>query len=144
MRGIVLALMVAWGVGAPQCLLGVSPSPEQALPALSENEVIPILEKLNMPQAKVLAIRQSPVAGFWEVGVENGGRRFVIYVDPSRKYVTPGPFIDYASRRDITRERIDQLNRDRRVDVSRLSLSEALVIGKRDAPARVVVFTDPG
>jgi thiol:disulfide interchange protein DsbC len=133
-----------WAVGAPQSLLGASALPGQVSSPLAESEVAPILEKLNMPKAKVLAIRQSPVAGFWEVGVENGGRRFVIYVDPSRKYVTPGPFIDYASRRDITRERVDELNRDRRIDVSRLSLNEALVIGKRDAPVRVVIFTDPG
>jgi hypothetical protein len=97
-----------------------------------------------MPEAKVLSIRKSPVEGFWEVAVENNGRRFVIYVDSSKKYITPGPFIDYAERKDITRERVDELEKDRRIDVSRLSLDEALVMGKKEAPIRVVVFTDPG
>ena len=111
---------------------------------LSDKEMVPIFENINMPGAKVLSIRKSPVEGFWEVAVENNGKRFVIYVDSSKKYITPGPFIDYTARKDITRERVDELERDRRIDVSRLSLDEALVMGKKEAPIRVVVFTDPG
>lgn len=111
---------------------------------LSDKEMVPIFENINMPKAKVLSIRKGPVEGFWEVAVENNGKRFVIYVDSSKKYITPGPFIDYAERKDITRERIDELEKDRRIDVSRLSLDEALVMGKKEAPIRVVVFTDPG
>ena len=111
---------------------------------LAEADMAPILEKANMREAKVLAIQMSPVKGLWEVAVENKGQRFVIYVDFSKKYISAGPFIDYASRKDITRERIDQLNKGRRIDLSTLSLQNALVIGKADAPIRIVVFTDPG
>jgi thiol:disulfide interchange protein DsbC len=116
----------------------------KTLVGLSDKEMSPILEKINMPKAKVLAIRPSPVEGWWEVGVENNGRRFVIYVDSSKKYITPGPFIDYANQKDITRERIEELNKDRKIDVSRLPLGDALLLGQTGAPVRVVVFTDPG
>lgn len=111
---------------------------------LAEKDLAPILEKINLQGAKVLGIQMSPVKGLWEVAVENKNQRFVVYVDFSRKYVGPGPFIDYANRKDITRERIDQLNKDRKADLSRLSLQGALLVGKADAPIRVVVFTDPG
>ena len=92
----------------------------------------------------MLSIRNSPVNGLWEVAVENKGQRFVIYVDFSKRYVTGGSFIDYAIHKDITRERIDELNKDRRVDLSKVPLQDALVIGKADAQVKVVVFTDPG
>ncbi len=111
---------------------------------LSEKEALGILEKINMPAGKVLSIEMSPIKGLWEVDVENQGRRLVIYVDFAKKLITPGPFIDYAARVDVTRQRIDELNKDRTVSVEGLSLENALIIGKADAPARVIVFSDPG
>jgi hypothetical protein len=146
-RGIIFALLAACILAISVCqswsaeLAGVSRS---AAAGLSESEVVAILGNLNMPRAKVLAIRPSPVGGFWEVGVENNGQRFVIYVDSSKRYVTPGPFIDHASRKDVTRERIAELDKERRIDVSKLSLEHTLFLGKKDAPIKVIVFTDPG
>jgi len=118
--------------------------PDAGAPVLSEEDVISILKSFNMPQARVLSIRTSPIGGMWEVAIENKGQRFVVYVDYSKRYVTPGPFIDYANRRDITRERNDELNKDRRIDLTKVSLQDALIIGKADARLRIVVFTDPG
>ena len=146
-REVVYALVAACILIAPGCQCGFPKShgaSSKTPVSLSDKEMIPILEKIKMPKAKVLAIRPSPVEGLWEVGIENNGRRFVIYVDSSKRYVTPGPFIDYASQKDITRERIEELNKDRRIDVSRLPLGDALLLGKSDAPVRVVVFADPG
>lgn len=141
-RGFTYALVAA-------CILAVSGcqswSPvSRGAARLSESEVIAILGNVGMPKAKVLAIKPSPVEGFWEVGVENNSQRLVIYVDSSKRYVTAGPIIDHAGRKDITRERIAELNRERRIDVSGLSLEDALFVGNRDAAIRVIVFTDPG
>jgi thiol:disulfide interchange protein DsbC len=111
---------------------------------LNERDLVPMLEKVNLQGARILSIQMSPIKGLWEVAVENRNQRFVIYVDFSKKYIGPGPFIDYANKKDITRERIEQLNKDRKVDLSKLSLENALIVGKADAPVRVVVFTDPG
>jgi len=121
-----------------------SPQDSVRAPALSEEEMISILKNFNMPQARVLSIHASPIEGMWEVAIENKGQRFVVYVDSSKRYVTPGPFIDYANRKDITRERNDELNKDRTIDLSKISLQDALIIGKADGRIRIVVFTDPG
>ena len=110
---------------------------------LSEKEMAGILEKINMPAGKVLSIEMSPIKGLWEVDIENKGRRLIVYVDFAKKFVTPGPFFDYAARKDITREKAEALNKGRTVSVQGLSLQDALIIGKADAPARVVVFSDP-
>ena len=97
-----------------------------------------------MPEARVLLSATVPSTGCGRSAVENKGQRFVIYVDSSKRYVTPGPFIDYAIHKDITRERVDELNKGRRVDLSKVQLQDALIIGKADAQLKVVVFTDPG
>ena len=111
---------------------------------LSEKEMTGILGKINMPAGKVLSIEMSPIKGLWEADIENQqGRRFVVYVDFTKKFVTPGPFIDYTAKKDVTREKAEALNKDRKVGVEGLSLQNALIIGKADAPARVIVFSDP-
>ena len=111
---------------------------------LTEKDMAPIFEKINVTGAKVLGIRMSPVKGLWEVAVESNGQRFLVYVDIAKKYISPGPFFDYANKKDITGERISELNKDRKVKLEGLSLDHALVVGKVDAPIKVVVFTDPG
>ncbi len=111
---------------------------------LEEKEMAPIFEKLNLQGARVLKIQPSQIKGLFEVALENKGRRSVLYVDFSKKYVTAGPLLDYANRRDLTRARVEELNKDRKVDLSKLSLDNALVVGHAGAPIRVVVFTDPG
>jgi thiol:disulfide interchange protein DsbC len=112
--------------------------------SFAEGDAKIILEKLNIGGAKVLGIQMSPIKGLWEVAVENRGQRFVIYVDFAKKLVSPGPFIDYAARIDITRDRIEDLNKDKKIDIGKVSLDSALLVGKADAPIKVVVFTDPG
>ncbi len=107
---------------------------------LSEKEMAGILEKGNVPVGKVVSIGMSPIKGLWEVVVENKGRRFIVYMDFAKRYISPGPFIDYAARIDITKEKTESLNK---IGVQGLSLERALIIGKADAPARVIVFSDP-
>ncbi len=111
--------------------------------SLTEKDMNPILDKIRMPEAKVLSIQAAPVKGMWEVAVENKGKRFLIYVDFAKKFVSPGPFIDYAAGKDVTRERAEEINRSKKVDTRSLPLDNALVVGKADAPVRVIVFTDP-
>ena len=111
---------------------------------LSEKEMAPILAKVNLAAAKVIDIRMSPIEGLWEVAIENKGHTIVVYVDFAKRFITPGPLIDYANLRDMTKERVDALKRDRRVSVEGLSLRDALVLGKAEAPIRLIVFTDPG
>jgi len=110
---------------------------------LSEQEMVPILGKIRAPDARVLDIRPAPVKGFWEVALERRGQRFVVYVDFSKKFASPGPLIEFATGKDRTRERMAELNDARRIDISKLTVKDALVVGKEAAPKRVFVFLDP-
>lgn len=111
--------------------------------ALTEEDARGILDNLRLKDAKLLKVQSSPIQGLWEMAVENRGGRFLIYVDCSKKYVMPGPIIERQTGIDRTRQRVDELNREKRVDLSVLGLDESLVMGDQNAPFKIIVFLDP-
>jgi thiol:disulfide interchange protein DsbC len=86
----------------------------------------------------------SPVRGLWEVSIDDKGQRGVLYIDFSKKYILSGSIIDVGQRIDVTQKRLDKLQRDRRVDVSKIPLHDAIIMGNPDAAKKVIMFTDPG
>ena len=110
---------------------------------LAEKELVPILSKIGVADAKVLDMRMSPIKGLWEVALERRGQRFLLYLDFSKQFVAQGRIIEYKAGVDRSRERLAQLNEAKRVDVNRIPLQEALVVGKENAPRKVIVFLDP-
>jgi thiol:disulfide interchange protein DsbC len=110
---------------------------------LDRNEVVSILQKLRAPEAKILEIKMSPVKGLWQVSAENRGKFIVLYVDFSKNYLMAGTLFDYRTGVDLTLKKITELEQARRIDTSGLSLEEALVIGKKTASTKVIVFSDP-
>ncbi|MDP2151609.1 MAG: disulfide isomerase DsbC N-terminal domain-containing protein [Parvibaculum sp.] len=106
---------------------------------LSKDDASGILKELN-PAIEVLEVRQSPVRGLWEVTFKMQGRAGLVYVDFSKEKVIQGQILNVKIKKDLTTERLQELNK---VDVSKIPLNEALVMGKKDAKYKVVVFTDP-
>lgn len=111
--------------------------------ALNKTEVGEILKKLKVSDAKVRDIKMSPVKGLWEVSVDNQGKNGLVYVDFSKKYVVQGPIVEVATGVDKTREQYQVMQDRKKIDVSQISLKNALVLGDRKAKKRVIVFTDP-
>lgn len=90
---------------------------------------------------RVVEVSESEVKGFWTVDVEGaGGRKGVLYVDYSKKYLLSGALVDVATKANLTQEHMINSNR---VDFSKIPLGDAVVIGKPEAPNKVVIFDDP-
>jgi thiol:disulfide interchange protein DsbC len=106
---------------------------------LSNNEARDLLKDI-LPDVKIFEIRLSPSKGFWEVFLESGGKKGLIYVDFSKKYLMMGSMISIKERKNLTQERFSELNK---VDVSQIPLDDALVLGDPKARIRVIVFHDP-
>jgi thiol:disulfide interchange protein DsbC len=106
---------------------------------LSHDEAAHLLRDLY-PSIKIIGLRVSPSKGFWEIFLESGGRRGLIYVDFSKKYLISGRMLSIKERRDLTQESADELIR---ADVSQIPLDDALVMGDQKARIRVIVFHDP-
>lgn len=83
---------------------------------------------------KIHRVDLAEMPGVWLVEVENKGERFPLYVDFSKKFVVAG---------NIYRLPGQQADQTRRIDISRIPLGDALVLGSPMAEHRVIVFTDP-
>jgi thiol:disulfide interchange protein DsbC len=105
--------------------------------SLDQKEAVKILDGLV---DKVNKVEFAEVPGMWLVEVEKGSNKLPVYIDFSKKYVLSGSVIRLADKGDLTQERHARMNR---VDVSRIPLDDALLLGSKSAKTRVVVFTDP-
>ncbi|MCL5421624.1 MAG: hypothetical protein M1461_04020, partial [Nitrospirae bacterium] len=111
--------------------------------SLSNDEVKVILGKIKATEANILKIQMSPVKGLWEVAIENKGQRGLLYVDFSKKYMVAGSIVEVNAALNKTKERLDELNKDRKIKPSSIPLKDALVLGSNTATRKVIVFTDP-
>jgi len=112
--------------------------------SLEKSEVQGILKKLHVSEAKVLDIKMSPLKGLWQVTVDEKGKRGLLYVGFSKKYVVGGPIFEVDTASNETAQALGRVPQPARyVDVSRIPVKDALVVGDSNAPYKVVVFTDP-
>jgi len=118
------------------CFSAEKPSEENIL---SKDEALNLLKDM-IPNLKILEVRTIPVKGLWEVDIEAGGRKGILYIDFSKRYLIQGAVFDTQTKTSITQERLIELNK---VDVSQIPLDDALVMGDKDAKHRVIVFDDP-
>jgi thiol:disulfide interchange protein DsbC len=110
---------------------------------ISNDEIKEILKKLKAPEAEIVKVQDSPLKGLWEISIVNKGKPGLFYVDFSKGFVVSGSILDIKSGRNKTAERMARLQESRRVDFSKIPLSQGLVMGDPVSPKKVAVFTDP-
>ena len=93
-----------------------------------------------IPEGKVLDVKETPVQGLFEIAIETKGRKGIIYLDSSGKYLISGSIVDVATKENLTQERSAEIIK---VDVSKIPLEDTLLMGSKDAAKKVIVFTDP-
>ena len=111
--------------------------------SLSNEEVNLILKKMQAADAKILKTQMSPVRGLWEVSIDHKGQRGLLYIDFSKKYLVTGSIIEVNAAINKTKERIDELNKDKKINPASIPLKDALVLGSNAAAKKAIVFTDP-
>jgi len=89
----------------------------------------------TLPGTTVTAVNRSPIAGVYEVVM---GRN-IAYTDRRGKLFLMGHIYDPDTRRDLTADRLADINR---VSWKDLPLRDAIVSGPKDG-MRLAVFTDP-
>lgn len=99
------------------------------------------------PGVAVKEVRLSVVGGLWEVVFELDGKPGLVYVDFAGKHVIQGSIIDMSEKSDITKKRLFEISFDPdklpKVDLARIPLGDALVMGKKTAKHKFIVFDDP-
>ncbi len=120
----------AFAQGDQDCSKCHTLTKEQATKTLSE----------MVPDAKVLNVAPSTVKGLWEISIETGGRKVIVYLDYAGKHLLAGNLFQIQTRTNLTQEKLQDLNR---VDISQIPLKDALVMGDKSAKYKVIVFDDP-
>lgn len=123
---------------------GCGPKDCKECHTISKQEVEGIFKKLNSPNLKVLNIQMSPVKGLWEIAIETEGQRGVIYIGFSKEFLITGSIISVEGGVNVTQQKAEELEKDRKVDVSKIPVGDALVMGDKNAAKKVILFTDPG
>jgi thiol:disulfide interchange protein DsbC len=106
---------------------------------LKKEEAAALLKDIA-PNVKILDIKVTPLKSMWEIDIETNNKKGPIYLDFTKKYLISGQIIDIKGKKNLTREREEELNK---VDVSKIPLGDAIVMGDKKAKKRVIVFTDP-
>ncbi len=86
--------------------------------------------------AKIESVRETPYGGLYEVRVAGD----ILYTDKKGEYLFVGHVYDAKSTRDLTRERIDDINK---IKFSDLPFDSALNQVKGDGKRVIAVFEDP-
>jgi thiol:disulfide interchange protein DsbC len=89
---------------------------------------------------RVLSVDFAEIPGLWVVEVEKNNQKFPVYIDFSKSYVVSGNIIRLKDHQNVTSERQARISQ---VDVSKIPLDDALLLGKPGAKTKVIVFTDP-
>src|SRR3990172_2639571 len=101
-----------------------------------------ILLKTSTINAKVKDVRMSKVKGLWEIEGEMGEQKFLVYMDFAKQYLIQGKggmmFIPVA---DIGKPQ--KQPEMRKLDLSKIPVEKAILIGDKKADKKIIVFDDP-
>lgn len=106
-----------------------------ASPSATEAEMEARLKELY-PSTRITAVRQSEVAGLFEVTM---GRN-VAFTDGSGRYFVFGHLFDMREQKDLTAQRLSDINR---IDFTQLPLQDAIKTVRGDGSRKMAVFSDP-
>ena len=100
-------------------------------------------ELLKDVVSQVHAADFAEVPGLFIVDItDKKDNRGIIYMDFSKSYILYGRMavVSIADGQNVSRREMMRL---RKVDPTTISLEDSLVLGRRDAPKKVILFTDP-
>jgi len=96
--------------------------------------------KALIPDITIINVGPAPLKGLWEIGMESGGKKGILYLDFSKKNLIAGNIFDIKTRTSYTQESLTKISK---VDFSQIPLENSVVMGDKDAKYKIVVFDDP-
>lgn len=106
---------------------------------LSAEQAQKTLESM-IPNLKILAIQDSAIDGLWEIAIESGGKKGIVYLDYGKKHIIAGNIFALQTKENLTQESFQRINR---IDVAQIPLGDALLMGEKTAKHKIIVFDDP-
>ena len=94
------------------------------------------LQKQLGDNAQVKSVSQSPVAGLYEVVINNS----IVYTDAQGKYLIQGEILEIKTGNNITQARESEVNK---VNWNEFPLQNAVKVVRGNGSRKMVVFADP-
>jgi thiol:disulfide interchange protein DsbC len=113
-----------------------------AAPTLGANRVTDVSAavqgtlKARFPDINVVSVKPTPVSGLYELYTGDN----LVYTDAKGDFLIMGPVVDTRSRRNLTSERMDEINA---IDFGILPLDRAIKTVKGTGERTLAVFSDP-
>ncbi len=85
---------------------------------------------------EVTAVQETPVKGIWQVTGMQNKNKVSAYIDFGKKYL-----LDI--RQFVPLESLGKSQKQRKLDVSKISLEGTILLGSKDAKNKIIVFDDP-
>lgn len=98
-----------------------------------------VADLLKVPDKDILNLTLSEVPGLWEVEVVQKGKTFPILIDFSKEFIIPAKAIRVAAPKDPKKA----AQPPKTVEVGKIPLDDALLIGSPKATRKIIVFDDP-
>lgn len=97
----------------------------------------------DFSEVNVVSVGDAPVRGMWEVQIEYQGKKFPIYLHYSKKYFFEGTIVNIENKQVVSSLPAPETAPRGKIDVAKIPLNDAIIIGKPSAPKKVIVFDDP-
>ncbi|MFZ3254020.1 MAG: disulfide isomerase DsbC N-terminal domain-containing protein [Syntrophales bacterium] len=110
---------------------------------IAKDKITSTLKKMNAPTAEIVAIKKSPLDGICEIRVNIKGSAVVFYADPAFNHVIIGNMHDTRTMANLTAASVLELQDQKRIDLAKITVNEAMAVGQKGATKKVIVFSDP-
>lgn len=114
--------------------------------AASQNEIEKAAADIfNKIGGKVKSIKPSPVKGLYEILIEKDGRTGIVYLDEAQKHLIQGMVLDIAVLQPVFAHSQEMLQPKQQasLDVTKIPVESAFVMGNPKGTKKLYVFTDP-
>ena len=111
--------------------------------SITTKELQDLLVKINAGNATVSYIRESSLAGICEVAIERENQVSIFYVDEAKTHMFFGSLVDIKTMANRTSQALQAIQDKKKIDISKIPLDKALILGDALAPKKVIIFTDP-
>ena len=111
-----------------------------ALPAAADEALIRKALEGKLENARIEGVAPAPMPGLWEVRYRTASGVRLLYTDPSGRFVVTGNIHDLRTEKDLTAERLEQLNAIR---FASLPMDQAVKIQRGDGKRVLAMFSDP-
>jgi thiol:disulfide interchange protein DsbC len=109
---------------------------------LTEKDANELLKKTGI---NVKSVKQAPSKGLFEVLVEKDNKQGVIFIDYGKKHLIQGLIVDLDTLQTVSAHAQDlpQPKQVTSVDVSKIPVNNAVIMGNPKGSKKLYVFTDP-